>query len=96
MSKLTRAEFSRLWKDGFQLELNRLPQWLSSTESARSADVVRVVGSIPRLGRSPREGNSNPLHILAWKIPLTEETGGLHSKGSHKELDTTERLNAQT
>ena len=30
--------------------------------------------------------------ILAWKIPWTEEPGGLQSMGS-KELDTTERLN---
>ena len=28
---------------------------------------------------------------LAWKIPWSEEPGGLQSKG-HKELDTTERL----
>jgi len=29
--------------------------------------------------------------ILAWRIPWTEELGGLQSTG-HKELDTTERL----
>ena len=29
--------------------------------------------------------------ILAWRIPWTEELGGLQSMG-HKELDTTERL----
>ena len=29
--------------------------------------------------------------ILAWRIPWTEEPGGLQSMG-HKELDTTERL----
>ena len=29
--------------------------------------------------------------IPAWRIPWTEETGGLQSMGS-KELDTTERL----
>ena len=28
-------------------------------------------GSIPGLGRSPGEGNGNPLHILAWEIPWT-------------------------
>ena len=28
---------------------------------------------------------------LAWRIPWTEELGGLQSMG-HKELDTTERL----
>jgi len=30
-------------------------------------------------------------HMLAWKIPWTEEPGRLQSKGS-KELDTTEQL----
>ena len=44
-------------------------------------------GSIPGLGRSPGEGNSNLLHFLAWEIPLTEETGGLQSIRS-RESDT--------
>ena len=41
-------------------------------------------GSIPGLGRFPREGNGNPLHMLAWEIPWTEEPGGLQSMGSQK------------
>ena len=32
--------------------------------------------------------------ILAWRIPWTEELGGLQSKG-RKESDTTERLHFQ-
>ena len=28
--------------------------------------------------------------ILAWRIPWTEEPGGLHSPWGHKELDTIE------
>ena len=39
-------------------------------------------GLIPRLGRSPEEGNGNPLRILAWRIPWTEEPGGLQCTGS--------------
>ena len=35
------------------------------------------LGLIPVLGRSPGEGNDNPSSILAWKIPWTEEPGGL-------------------
>ena len=42
------------------------------------------VGSIPGLRRSPGEGNGNPLHILAWKIPETEEPGGLLSMESQR------------
>ena len=30
--------------------------------------------------------------ILAWRIPWTEEPGGLQAPGSHKESDTIERL----
>ena len=52
------------------------------------------VGSIPGWGRSPGEGNSNPLpysSILAWEISWAEEPGGLQSMGS-QESDTTKRL----
>ena len=41
-------------------------------------------GSIPGSGRSPREGNGNPLSILAGRIPWTEEPGGLQSLGSQR------------
>ena len=50
------------------------------------------LGSIPGLERSPGEGNGNPLSILVWKIPTTEEPGGLYSPWGRKESDTTERL----
>ena len=35
--------------------------------------------SIPGLGRSPGGRNGNPLQYLAWRIPWTEEPGGLQS-----------------
>ena len=31
------------------------------------------VGLIPELERSPGEGNGNPLRILSWEIPWSEE-----------------------
>ena len=37
------------------------------------------MGSIPGSGRSPGEGNGNPSSIIAWKIPWTEDPGGLQS-----------------
>ena len=43
-------------------------------ESACSAEDL---GSIPGLGRSPGEGNGNHSSILAWRIPWTEDPGGL-------------------
>ena len=39
---------------------------------------------IPVLERSLGGGNGNPLHILAWKIPWTEEPGGLQLMGSQR------------
>ena len=55
-----------------------------SSVSKESACSAGVPGSIPGLGRSPGEGNGNPLQILAWKISWTEETGGLQSMGSQR------------
>jgi len=33
----------------------------------------------PWVRKIPGEGNGNPLHILAWEIPWTEEPGRLQS-----------------
>ena len=41
-------------------------------------------GLIPGSGRSPGEGNGNPLHILAWEVPWTEEPGRLQSIASQR------------
>ena len=46
--------------------------------------------SIPGLGRSPGEGNSNPSSILAWEIPQTEEPGRLQSMGSQSRTQLSE------
>ena len=54
-----------------------LPQWLSSKESACNAGDEVDSGSVPGLGRSPGEGNGSS--IFAWRIPWTEEPGGLQS-----------------
>ena len=40
------------------------------------------LGSIPGLGRSPgEEGMATHSSILAWRLPQTEEPGGLQSMG---------------
>ena len=41
-------------------------------------------GSIPGLGRSPEEEMAPHSSILARRIPLTEEPGGLQSMGSQR------------
>ena len=41
-------------------------------------------GLIPGSRRSPGGGNGNHSRILAWRIPWTEEPGGLQSMGSRR------------
>ena len=42
---------------------------------------VRDMGSFPALERSPEKGMAIHSSILAWRIPWTEEPGGLQSIG---------------
>ena len=57
-----------------------LPRWLGKNPPANIGDS----DSIPEWGRFPGKGNGNPLHILVWRIPVTEEPGGLKSMGSKR------------
>jgi len=41
-------------------------------------------GSIPESGRSPEEGNGNPLQYPCLENPWTEEALGLQSMGSQR------------
>ena len=41
-------------------------------------------GLISRSGRSPREGDGNPLHYTYLENPMTEESGRLQSMGSQR------------
>ena len=49
-----------------------------------SAGDARDTGSLPGWGRCLGVGSSNPSGILAWKIPWTDEPGGLQSIGLHR------------
>ena len=53
-----------------------------SNPLANAGDMSLIPGS----GKSPGEGNGNPLQysILAWEIPWTEEPGWLQPIGSQK------------
>ena len=42
-----------------------------------NAGNIRDTGSSPGSGRSPQGGMATHSSILAWRIPWTEETGGL-------------------
>ena len=49
-----------------------------------NAGDARDTGLIPGSGRSLEEGMEIHSSILAWRIPLTEEPGGLQSMGITK------------
>ena len=49
-----------------------------------NAGDIRDTVSIPRLGRYPGGGNSNPLQYFCQKIPWREEPGELQSIGSQR------------
>ena len=60
------------------------PDGLVGEESACNAGDV---GSIPGLGRSPGGGHGIHSNILAWRIPWTEEPGGLQSIGLQSDMN---------
>ena len=66
-----------------------LPGGSVGKESACNAGDL---GLIPGSENSPGEENGYHSSILAWRIPWTEEAGGLQSMGC-KESDMTEQLN---
>ena len=64
-----------------------MAQWVKNLPA--NAGNVRDMGSIPGSGKSPGGGNGNPHQHLAWRIPRTEEPGGLQSVGLQR-VDMTE------
>ena len=55
---------------------------LISSDGKASAYRAGEVGSIPGSGRSPEKEMATHFSTLDWKIPWTEEPGGLQSMGS--------------
>ena len=53
------------WKNSFSV-----PQWFSGKESACNAGDTRDRGLIPRWGRSPGRGHSNPLQYFCQEDPM--------------------------
>ena len=49
-----------------------------------NAGDISDVGSISGLGRSLEKGMATHSSILAWRIPWSEEPGGLQSMGSQR------------
>ena len=68
----------------FQSKDQCFPGGSAGKESTCNAGNTGDVGSIPGSGRSPGEEMATHSSILAWKIPWTEEHGGLQPERSHK------------
>ena len=58
--------------------------FLSGSDAKEFACNAGDLGSIPGLGRSLGEGCDNPLQYACWRIPWTEEPGGLQSMESQR------------
>ena len=69
--------------------------WLRGEESACNAGATGDVGSTLGEKDPLEEGMATHSSILAWRIPWTEEPGGLQSAGS-QEFGMTERLGTHT
>ena len=59
-----------------------LPRWLSSKESSANAEDV---GIIPGWEDPLDEEMATHFSLLAWRIPWTEESGGLQSRGLQRD-----------
>ena len=58
--------------------------WLSGKESACDARAARDIDSIPESEDPLEEDMATHSSVLAWRIPWTEEPGGLQVIGSQR------------
>ena len=57
----------------YTMKLSELPRWLNGKKKKKKKNLPANVGDsglIPRLGRSPGEGNGNPLQYSSLGNPL--------------------------
>ena len=66
------------------LRFAKAPGFPGGSEVKASAHNAGGLGLIPGLGRSPGEGNGNPLQYSCRRIPWTEKPGGLQCTGSQR------------
>ena len=84
-------EQSNVWEiSKIYNRLSGLPQWLSGKEPTCNAGDV---GLIPRSGKSPGEGNGNPLQYSCLENPLDRGAWQATVHGVAKESNMTKLLN---
>ena len=67
---LMRSNLSNLYELPGIIPEKELPWWLSDKKLKCNAGDTEDVGLIPRLGRSPGEGNGNPLQYFCLGNPM--------------------------
>ena len=73
------------WHIDHNTHILGFPGGTSGKEPACQWRRHRDVDSIPGSGRSLRGGHDNPLQYSSWRIPWTEEPGGLQSTGLQRD-----------
>ena len=78
---ISHKQWTQVWTTASKYQVlstihRSFPGGLVVKGSPANAGVPRDASSIPGSGRSPGEGNGNPLQCFAWRIPWTEEPGG--------------------
>ena len=66
------------------IKIGTYPRGTVVKNPAANAGDARDVGLIPESGRSPGVEIATHSSIIAWKIPWTEEPGGLQSMESQR------------
>ena len=72
--------------------MTRLPKVQLVKNSFANAGDTRVVGSVPGLGRSPEEGNGNPLQYFCLENPMDRGAWGATVHGVAKNQTRLKRL----
>ena len=77
---------------GHRKEFGLFPGFPGGSDDKESVCNAGDRGSTPELGQSPRERYGNPFQYSCLENPMTEESSGLQSIGSHRVTFHTEPL----
>ena len=85
------SEICFIFKLSFKVE--DICSWASQVAQLKNPPAnAGEMGSIPRSGRSPGEGNGNPLQCSCLENPMDRGAWWGYSSWSHKESESTEQL----